>query len=162
MRTDAHRRTAQSALLLARLWPPSRPLPSSLTGRWAGPAAGRGMALWLRCAETLYLDTEGRFHPRREDRFAAAAPRRRSDQAASFRRCFYGDSGPRGSRSGPFLCRVTAKCLVTCTIYELNNRSLTLELGRIWKYCKDKLLSKSCWKWCFPAPAAGSKAGGGA
>lgn len=51
-----------------------------------------------------------------------------------------------GSVNGPFLFRITLYCLITCAIYELNNGSLASESWWIWKYNKDRLLSRFCLK----------------
>lgn len=51
-----------------------------------------------------------------------------------------------GGVNGPFLFRITLYCLITCAIYKLNNGSLASESWWIWKYSKDRLLSRFCLK----------------
>lgn len=162
-----HHRTAQSSLPL----PPSlatiqvtavRVLPCKATLE-SRANAGKGQLpreengeLSFQGHRGLCIETrKSGFHHSGDVQLTVALPLRGLGSSTPFQRRFYLVFGLKRSRNGPFSCRIIVECLVTYAIYELNNRSLTLEFGRIWKYRKDKVLRKLLGMVCFLAAVLG-------
>lgn len=110
---------------------PSKSCPESGTsaGRSHFPSFGELIAVF-RCTGVFIWTHKISLHPSKNGEVQCYVGSSTPSQASFWQR-FYTDSWLKWRRNGPFLCRITFYCLITCAIYELNSRSLALECGQI-------------------------------